>query len=149
MAASARSHTALSPMKFSGRVARKALTSEKPKSFRMSQAEPHAGGHLLFDLVFAKEQVGIVLGEAAHAEQPMQHARTFIAVDRAQLGVTDGQLAVRAHLRPIDRDVETGNSMGPHQIALALPVPCRRRDSLCSARGGRISPAAAREPREA
>ena len=54
----------------------------------------------------AAEVVGIILGEAAHAQQPVQHAAAFIAVDRAHFGIADGQLAVGAHVAFIDVHME-------------------------------------------
>ena len=78
-------------MKLSGRVARKSLKSEKPNSLRIDSAKRDAALHLGLDLVLAHEQVGVVLGEAADAQQAVQHARALVAVDRAQLGQRSGR----------------------------------------------------------
>ena len=54
---------------------------------------------LRVELVGPAEEVGVVLGEAAHAHQPVQHAGALEAVDGAELGEAEGQLAVAAQLR--------------------------------------------------
>ena len=51
-------------------------------------------------LVEPAEDVGVVLGERAHAEQPVQDARELMAVDVAELGQPQGQLAVAAAPAP-------------------------------------------------
>ena len=48
------------------------------------------------ELVGAAEEVGVVLGEAAHPHQAVQHARALEAVDGAELRVAERQLAVAA-----------------------------------------------------
>ena len=54
---------------------------------------------LVLELVGAAEDVRVVLGEAAHAHEAVQHARALEAVDGAELGVAEGQLAVAAQPR--------------------------------------------------
>ena len=78
----------------------------KPNSSSMSSAKRHAAGDLVGDLVLAHEQVAVVHRQAAHAQQAVQHARALVAVDGAELRVAQRQVAVRPHLRPVDRDVE-------------------------------------------
>ena len=43
---------------------------------------------------------------AADAQQPVQRAQALVAVDRAQLRQPHRQVAIRAHLRLVDQDVE-------------------------------------------
>ena len=50
--------------------------------------------------------MGIVLGEAAHAQEPVQHARTLVAIDGPELGVAERQLAVAPEPVTEDRQVE-------------------------------------------
>ena len=50
------------------------------------------------ELVRAAEEVRVVLGEAAHAHQAVQHARALEAVDGAELREAQRQLAVAAQL---------------------------------------------------
>ena len=45
-------------------------------------------------LIRAAEMVGIILGEAAHAHQPVHHAAAFIAVYRTFFCIAKGQIAV-------------------------------------------------------
>ena len=49
--------------------------------------------------------MGVVLREAAHPQHSRQFAALFIAVHRPELGVTNGQIAVGAHIAGIDHDV--------------------------------------------
>ena len=51
------------------------------------------------------EQVGVVLGEAADPGQARQLARLLVAVDRAELGQPQRQVAIAARLRGVDLDV--------------------------------------------
>ena len=50
--------------------------------------------------------MGVVLREAPHPHQPVQHAAALVAVDRAQLGKTQGQFPVAPQSRAVDGDVE-------------------------------------------
>ena len=50
--------------------------------------------------------MGIVLGEAAHAHQAVQHAGALVAIDGAPLGQTHRQVAVAAQVTLVDQDVE-------------------------------------------
>ena len=58
------------------------------------------------ELVRPAEQVRVVLREAAHAHEAVQHARALEPIDGAQLREAQRQLAVAAQLRVVDREVE-------------------------------------------
>ena len=60
----------------------------------------------LFQLVRPAEDVGIVLGEAAHPHQAVQGAGALVAVDRAQFTPADGELAVAVLVGVEHPDVE-------------------------------------------
>ena len=95
------------------------MKSSKPKSLSISSEKRKHSGDLVGDVFFAHEEVAVVHGEAAHAQQAVQHARALVAVDRAELRVADRQLAVRAQLRAVDRRVERA----VHRLdEVALPV---------------------------
>jgi hypothetical protein len=64
-----------------------------------------AGDDLVFDLRGGAEDVGVVLGKAADAQQAVHCPATLVAVDVAQLGVADGEVAVAARVALIDKDV--------------------------------------------
>jgi hypothetical protein len=57
-------------------------------------------------LIGAAEQVRVVLGKAAHAQQPPQRARGFVAVDGPELRVAHGQVAVAARSALEDQHVK-------------------------------------------
>ena len=76
---------------------------------------------LVGDLVLAHEQVAVVHGQAADAQQAVQHARALVAVDRAELGVAQRQVAVRPQLRAVDGDVERAVHR-LDQVALAVEL---------------------------
>ena len=65
----------------------------------------HRRAELASDLLVGAEQVGVVLGEAADAGQPRELARLLVAVDRAELGQPQRQIAVAPRLRGVDLDV--------------------------------------------
>ena len=77
----------------------------KAEGLEQRQRKIHAGFNLGFDLVGGAENVGVVLRKAAHAQQPVQHARALPAIDGAELGQPDGQLAVAAQRRLVNQDV--------------------------------------------
>ena len=68
--------------------------------------ELHRVLDLLHDLLGRAEDVRVVLREAAHAEKAVAHAVLLVAVDRAELGVADRQVAVAALLELVALDVE-------------------------------------------
>ena len=57
------------------------------------------------DLIGADEQVGVVLGEAAHAGHAVEFAGLLEAIDGAELGQANRQIAVAALLGLVDLDV--------------------------------------------
>ena len=58
--------------------------------------ELQAVHHFVFDLLRRAEDVRVVLREAAHAEQSVQHAGALVAVDRAELAEPHRQVAIAA-----------------------------------------------------
>ena len=64
------------------------------KGAKIEAHELNAALDLLFDLVRAAEDVGVVLREAAHAKEPMEHARALVPVDRPELSQPDRQFPV-------------------------------------------------------
>ena len=65
-----------------------------------------AADDLVFDLLRRAEDVGVILGKAAYAHQPVHDARALVAIDRAQLAQADRQVAVGAKLILVNEDVE-------------------------------------------
>src|SRR5216683_1216652 len=65
----------------------------------------HARFDFRFDLRGHAEDVRVVLSKAADAEQAVEHAAAFVAIDRAELGEAYGQLAVAAELGFINQNV--------------------------------------------
>ena len=66
--------------------------------FHHREGEIDAGCDFGFDLRRHAENVGIVLGEAADAQQAVEHAAALVAIDGAELRETDGKVAVAAEL---------------------------------------------------
>ena len=80
------------------------------------------------------EDVRVVLGEAAHAHQPVQRARRLVAVHDAELGDPVGQLAIGP--QPVLEDLHVARAVhrldgelalvlghgGEHVLAEGLPV---------------------------
>ena len=60
---------------------------------------------LFLDLVRAQEDVRVILRQTAHACQSRQCTGFLIAIERGELGVAHGQLAIAVHLRLIQRDM--------------------------------------------
>ncbi len=50
--------------------------------------------------------MGVILGEAAHTHQAMQHAGAFVAVDRAFFSIAQRQVAVGAQAVLVDMQME-------------------------------------------
>jgi len=67
--------------------------------------EVDAGDDFVFDLAGGAEDVGVVLGKAADAQQAVHGAGALVAVDVAEFGVADGQVAVRLGRVFVDEDV--------------------------------------------
>ena len=57
------------------------------EGFEDGFGEVDAGFDLVFDLFGGAEDVGVVLREAAHAEQAVHGAAAFVAIDVAEFGV--------------------------------------------------------------
>ena len=57
---------------------------------------------LVLQLVGGHKQVGVILGEAPHPEQPVQRAGKLVAVDQAQLTHPQGQVPVGMGLALVD-----------------------------------------------
>ena len=70
------------------------------------EGELQNAADLVLDLLGAAEDVGVVLGEAAHAHEAVKDTAALVAVDGAQLGEAQGQLAVAAQGGAVDGDVE-------------------------------------------
>src|SRR5215472_92849 len=69
------------------------------------EREIDAGFDFGFDLRRHAENMRVVLGEAAHAQQAMQHATAFVAIDSAKLGETNGQIPVAVQLGLVNQNV--------------------------------------------
>ncbi len=61
---------------------------------------------LIVDLLRWADDVSVVLGEAAHPQQPVQHAGSFIPIDGPELGPPQRQLAVGPLAVLVDHQVE-------------------------------------------
>ena len=70
------------------------MNSAKPKVLRTDFGEVDAGFDLVFDLLGGAEDVGVVLREAADAEQAVHGAGALVAVDVAEFGVALREVAV-------------------------------------------------------
>src|ERR1700677_1195886 len=70
------------------------------------------------------EEMRVVLREAAHAREPVQRTAALEAIDRAELGVADRQIAVRVTLIFIDEDVPRAvHRLEAKALALDLDRP--------------------------
>ena len=67
--------------------------------------EIDAGFHFGLDLRCHAEDVRVVLRETPHAEQTMQHAAAFVAIDGAEFSKPDRQIAIAAHARFVNQNV--------------------------------------------
>ncbi len=85
-----------------GEVGDELLEPEGPQD-RQHEAEQPAD--LAVGLLGGAEDVGVVLGEAADAEQAVEGAGPLVAVDGAQLEQPQRQLAVAAHPAAVDQAV--------------------------------------------
>ncbi len=79
----------------------------------------HAAGNLVEQLVRRAEQVGVVLAEAADAGHAGQLARLLVAVDLAEFGDADGELAVAVGFGGVDADVVRAVHR-PQEVAVTL-----------------------------
>ena len=69
------------------------------------ESEIDARFDLGFDLLRHAENVRVVLREAAHAQQAVQHARALVAIDGAEFGQAHRKLAIAAQARFVNQDV--------------------------------------------
>ncbi len=81
------------------------MYSLKPKVREDGFGEIDAGDDFVFDLFGGAEDVGIVLGEAADAEQAVHGAGALVAVDVAEFGEADGEVAIALGGIFVDEDV--------------------------------------------
>ena len=65
--------------------------------------------HLLGDLLLGDENVRVVLGEGAHAHQPVQRARRLEAVHLAELGDLERQVAIG--FQPVLEDLDVAGAV--------------------------------------
>ena len=77
----------------------------EPEGLHEAVDQPADPRDLLRQLIGRAEDVRVVLGEAAHAQHPVHDARALVAVDRAELGPAQGQLAVAPAAVLVDQDV--------------------------------------------
>ena len=86
--------------------------------FTSARQPRSSAGHLLL----GAEEVGVVLGEAAHAGHAVEFAGLLPAVDRAELGEAHGQVAVGVRLRGEDLDVVRAVHRLEHEAVEQLVV---------------------------
>ena len=72
----------------------------------MASAKSMQPTDFVFDLLRRAEDVRVVLGKAAHAQQAVHHARALVAIDGAELAQAHRQIAIRLERVAIDEDVE-------------------------------------------
>ena len=93
----------------------------------------HHALDLVLHLLGGHEDVRVVLGEAADAEEAVQRAGELVAVDYAQLGHADGQVTVGVRLalvhqhaagavHGLDRVVLAVYDRGVHIVLIVVPV---------------------------
>src|SRR5258707_10468236 len=70
------------------------LVVGKTKRLEDGQRKFNAADDLIFNLLRRAEDVRIILGKAAHAQQTVHDARAFIAVYRPQFAQAHGKIAV-------------------------------------------------------
>ena len=72
--------------------------------------ELDARDHLVFDLLWSAEDVCVILGEAADAEEAVHGAGALVAVHCPQLTKADGKIAIAVRLVRVNEDMEPGSS---------------------------------------
>ena len=93
----------------------------------------HHPGDLIGNLLAGHEDMGIILGEAAHAEQAVERALQFVAVHQAQLAAAQGQVTVGMGLvlvhhhaagavHGLDAEVLVIDLGGVHVVLVVIPV---------------------------
>ena len=119
-------------MRLSGRVESSSRGS-KPNVPVEEEAEVQAADHLVLDLLLRAEDVGVVLRDVPHAQEPVQRAARLVAVHQPHLRVADRQVAVGAARVLVELDVRRAvhglQAHGPlldlrevHVVAVLLPV---------------------------
>src|SRR5229473_3197694 len=73
--------------------------------FHHGKGEIDAGFDFGFNLRGHAENVRVVLGEAADAQQTVEHAAALVAIDSAKLGKTDGKVPVAVQLCFVNQNV--------------------------------------------
>src|SRR6266849_3477277 len=73
--------------------------------FHHRESKIDAGFHFFFNLRRSAENVRVVLGEAANAEQSVKDTAALVAIDGAEFGEAHGKIAVAVQLRFVDEDV--------------------------------------------
>ena len=76
---------------------------------------------LVLELLGRAVDVGVVLGEVAHAEEAVQHAAHLVAVHLAQLGHAQRQVAVAAPAALVDEQA-AGAVHGLHRERLPVDL---------------------------
>ncbi len=69
------------------------------------ERELHTAGNLVLDLVAGTENVRVVLGKAADAQQPVHDSGALVTIDGAQLAQPHRQIAIRAQRVHVNQDV--------------------------------------------
>ena len=75
------------------------------KRLHHCESEIDAVLNFLFDLLRHAEDVRVVLREAAHAQQAVQHAGALVAIHGAELGQAHRQIAIAAQARLVNQNV--------------------------------------------
>ncbi len=87
---------------------------------------------LVGQLLLGAEHVGVVLGEAAHAHQPVHGARRLVAMHHAELGEAQRQVAVA--LQPMLEDLHMSRAVhrldGEPALVLGLVAGGLRREHV-------------------
>ena len=73
--------------------------------FQHFERELQAADDFVFDLIGSAEDVRVVLGKAAHAQQAVHHARALVAIDRAEFAQAHRQVAIGLQRIFVDQDV--------------------------------------------
>src|SRR5882724_11103092 len=77
----------------------------KAESLHYRERKIHAGFHFTLNLRRHAENVRVVLGETANAQQAVQDAAPLVAVNGAEFAEAHGEIAVAAQLGFVDKDV--------------------------------------------
>ena len=77
----------------------------KPEYFQGIHNEIYDTFYLVDNLFPQAEYMRIVLGEPAHPQEAMQHARFLISIDRTHLKISYRQVLIASRLRPVYQDV--------------------------------------------